>query len=92
MFTQVSLQSVRHDSGYTISVADQKHAGYEDEYVKTTLEADFSRDIVPLYRRSLKIILKAKRDISRVIQPHEMIDRIRQGFSFLGIATEEIDP
>lgn len=92
MFTQVSPQSARHDSGYTIFVADQEHAAYEDEYVKTTLAADFLRGVVPLYRGTLKITVKPRRNISRVIQPREMIDRIKQGFSFLGIATEGIDP
>ncbi|WP_395745284.1 hypothetical protein [Prosthecobacter sp.] len=92
MFTQVSLRSARHESGDTIFVADQERAAYEDEYVKTTLQADFLRGVVPLYRRTLKITVKGRRAISRIIQPREMIDRIRQGFSFLGIPTEEIAP
>ncbi|WP_395731112.1 hypothetical protein [Prosthecobacter sp.] len=91
MFTKLGPQSARHSSGYHVYIAGRELAGYEDDHVKATLGADFMCGLVPLYVRDFKLKLKGRSELSQAPSRVEITARMRQGFAFLGVNTEEVD-
>jgi hypothetical protein len=53
MFEKIGPQLARHESGYTVFVADREHVGYRDALIEAAIDADFLSGIVPLYFNTL---------------------------------------
>ena len=88
MFTEVSLQAARHDSGYIVSVDGPEAIAYEDDQINVRVESDLMSTVIPLYVDSLRITQKNPGMARPSVSAQEVLMRIQAALDYLKISSE----
>jgi hypothetical protein len=90
MFRKISPQSVEHNDGYVVQVADRYAVEYFDKYFQARIDVDFGTS-VGVYLRSL--IIKDKNGFVINLTPLErdrIFERIVSGIEAMGSSVERL--